>query len=58
MIRWKVACINWTHPDAPHALAYAWDGHEIRAERYFPTWPDALAWANHMAPRTNRRNSR
>ena len=58
MIRWKVACINWGKPDAPHALAYAWDGHEMRAQQFFPTWEQALAWANEMAPRTARKDPR
>jgi hypothetical protein len=42
--RWKVACINWSHPDAPHAISYLWDGEEMRTERYWPTWADAMAY--------------
>ena len=41
--RWKVACINWGHSDAPQALTYHWDGVEMRAERYWPSWSDAIA---------------
>lgn len=41
--RWKVACINWGFPHAPHAASYFWDGETIRAERYWPTWPEAIA---------------
>lgn len=40
--RWKIACINWGHDDAPHALAYVWDGSEMTFERYFPRWLDAI----------------
>jgi len=41
--RWKVACINWSYPDAPQALTYHWDGVEMRAEHYWPSWSDAIA---------------
>ncbi len=42
-IRWKVACINWGHPDAPHAMTYRLRDAELQAEHYWPTWADAVA---------------
>lgn len=58
-IRWKVACINWSSPPGvPGACAYAWDGHEMRAQQFFPAWEQALAWANDMAPRTAKKAPR
>jgi len=41
--RWVVACINWSHPDAPHALAYLNTPDGAMHERYFPTWAEAIA---------------
>ena len=49
-VRVKVACINWLTPDAPHAVAYtvnAADGYLMT--RSFPTWADAMAFADRLA---------
>lgn len=51
-LRWKVACINWGHADAPKAAAYALRGDELVANRYFDEWADAVAWAFERAART------
>lgn len=53
--RWKVACINWTHPGAPHAIAYSVgdDGHMIYS-RYFPTHAEAIRFADDTARRAHR----
>lgn len=48
--RWKIACINWGHDDAPHALVYLLVDGEARAERYFPAWADAIKAAFKEAP--------
>lgn len=41
--RWKIACINWSHPDAPHASAYILDPRgSMIASWYFPTWHEAV----------------
>lgn len=53
--RWKVACINWTYPDAPHAIAYSVgdDGHMIYSQ-YFPTHAEAITFADDIAKRAHR----
>ncbi|WP_232676705.1 hypothetical protein [Nocardioides sp. R-C-SC26] len=48
--RWRVACINWTHPDAPHAVAYLAIDHPdgtktAEYSAYFTTWTEALGYA-------------
>lgn len=51
-VRWKVACINWSAPaDVPHATAYAMVDGEMVGDWYFPTWAEALAFANDHATR-------
>ena len=47
--RWKVACINWSHPDAPHGLTHLLDGDLIVLERFFPTHAEALNFADSFA---------
>lgn len=44
--RWQVACLNWTTPDAPHALVYCLVDGTAYAERFFATWGDAVAWCD------------
>lgn len=57
--RVKVACINWTHPDAPHALVYVLDSAEgIVAERFFDTWAEAITRATTWFDRTYGRIDR
>lgn len=41
--RVKVACINWSHADAPHALIYLLRNGEAVAEQFVDTWADAMA---------------
>ena len=41
-IRFKIACINWGHPDAPHALSYVLIGSEMAGEAYHATWCEAV----------------
>jgi hypothetical protein len=48
-VRWKAACINWSHPDAPHGMAYAVRDGEIVADWYFATWSEALTFADQRA---------
>ena len=48
-VRWKGACINWGHPDAPHAISYALiDGH-MRGSMYHDTWAQAMERATRYA---------
>lgn len=51
--RWKVDCINWSHPGAPKALAYLVDkdGYSVFG-RVFPTHAEAIAYADHHARTT------
>lgn len=42
--RWKVACINWTWPTAPHAISYLLIDGSAHVERFHDTWEDAIAW--------------
>ena len=50
--RWKVACINWGHPDAPKAIAYRIGrGGMSECEKYFPTHAEAIAYADKAARR-------
>ena len=51
--RWKVACINWSSPDAPHAAAYLVgpDGSAIFV-CYFPIHAEAIAFADKHARKT------
>jgi len=42
--RWRVACINWTWPDAPHALTYLLIDGDAHVERFHDSWEDAVAW--------------
>lgn len=42
--RWKVACINWPHRDAPHAVTYLLIDGGAEITRYHDTWEDAIAW--------------
>ena len=51
---WQVACINWNHADAPHAVAYYIDGGAIAFTRYFGAWSDAIEWADWQARRFTR----
>jgi hypothetical protein len=50
--RWVVACINWTHPDAPHAMSYLWDGDEMKGEAYHADWSEAMARVERMQARS------
>lgn len=47
--RWIIACINWSHPDAPHAalVRVGPDGY-FDAEFYLPTFADAWAKADEI----------
>lgn len=48
--RWKVACINWTLPDAPHAMTYLLIGDSAEVTRYHDTWAAAVTWLADHAP--------
>ncbi|WP_461169288.1 hypothetical protein [Arthrobacter sp. Z1-15] len=51
--RWKVACINWGHPTAPHALAYLMTpSGAFGGGKYFATHAEAITYANKQARRT------
>ena len=43
--RWHIACINWSHPMAPHAVAYFFEGVES-FHKYFATWAEAVEWTD------------
>jgi hypothetical protein len=45
--RFRVACINWSHAAAPHAVVYL----EGMFDRYFATWAEAIEWADRTARR-------
>ncbi len=47
--RWKVACINWTSPDAPHATTYLLVEGAAEVTRYHNTWADAVQWLDDHA---------
>lgn len=41
--RWKIACINWTYNDAPHAMSYFLDDERgLIASDYHDTIQDAI----------------
>ena len=50
--RWKVACINWNHDNAPHATTYwlAADG-VARQIEYHSTWEVAMTRARALGAR-------
>jgi hypothetical protein len=48
--RIRVACINWSHPRAPHAVVYL----EGMFDRYFATWSEAIEWVDMTARRFAR----
>lgn len=49
-MRIKVACINWGHPDAPHALSYVLDPIlGPRGEFFHATWAEAMDRARMLA---------
>lgn len=52
--RIKVACINWPHPDAPHAMSYLLRDGEVVGEAYHATWDEAMARADEVASRLRR----
>ena len=47
--RVKVACINWTRPDAPHAVSYVLIDGMARGDTYHPTWEQAMERAAYLA---------
>ena len=49
--RIKVWCINWTHPDAPHAVVGVLRNGELVGDRYFPRWSEAIAYGEDLARR-------
>lgn len=51
--RIKVACINWSHKDVPHATSYVQVGASAYFIDYHATWDDAMERAGRLA-RTNR----
>jgi hypothetical protein len=44
-----VSCINWNHPDAPHATSYMLRDGSAVAVSYHPTWAEAMERANRLA---------
>ncbi len=44
-----VACINWPHPDAPHAMTYMLRDGEMIAESFHRTWAEAMVRADNLA---------
>jgi hypothetical protein len=49
--RWKVACVNWPFPDAPHALTYVLIDGEACLVRPHATWEDAIVWLDESRDR-------
>lgn len=56
--RVKVACINWSYPDAPHALIYVLRDGEAVADQFTSTWVEAMALVPRYARAINRNNER
>lgn len=54
--RVKVACINWGHKNAPHAMSYVLRNNELVAEAFHDTWAQAMERANLIAVRLGRRS--
>lgn len=50
--RFRVACINWSHRDAPHAVAYLMRNGEMVADWFFDTHAEAIAFADDRARRS------
>lgn len=48
VVRIIVACINWTHSDAPHAMSYVLRDGEAVATAYHATWTDAMQRADKL----------
>lgn len=52
--RWKVACINWDHATAPHAISYllvpgaAGEEDDMKHIAYHPKWEMAMARVRRM----------
>ena len=46
-----VACINWGHPDAPHAVSYVLAEGSAIGSVYHDTWDQAMQRANELAVR-------
>lgn len=49
--RWTVACINWSKPGLPHAVAYLRHGRAGYHHVYFDTHAEAIAYADRQARR-------
>lgn len=47
--RWRVACINWTAPDASHATTYCAIDDGLAMSQHWGTWADAIAWLDEHA---------
>lgn len=47
--RVKVWCINWPHPDAPHAAVHVIHKGELGMGAYFATWTEAIDFADRIA---------
>lgn len=47
--RVKVACINWSHEDAPKAMSYLLRDDEAVATAYHDGWAQAMERANDLA---------
>lgn len=56
--RVKVACINWSHPDAPHAMAYVLVDGAAEMTFYCATWAQAMERANNIAGRIAKAKER
>lgn len=51
--RWKVACVNWSHPTAPKAIAYLiGKGGSSVFDKQFRTFAEAIAYADRAARTT------
>ena len=49
-VRVKVACINWGHPDAPHAMTCTVNaGGEYLVTISHDSWAEAMAQADRLA---------
>lgn len=53
-MRVGVACINWTHADAPHAMSFVIRDGDLIAEAYHATWAEAMERANELAATLKR----
>ena len=51
--RWQIACINWGHEVAPHAMTYLLVDDSAECTAYHETFGDAIRWLERFHARTS-----